>query len=513
MKKLISSFLLLCAVAQTQQITPNNVQPQAKQGNSMKFQLAGMNSGISGALLCNDSHGNSTTTSCSAGSVPTGVSLTVPSWLTVTGNNTFSLTVTPTTGQTSHKVIGTCGAGTTFAPCIPTLSDVASWLSSPSLVAGANIAVTGTWPNQTIAATGLAAGFSIPSAYTWAGAGWSTNGHTDALNLNINNYPTDAFFFANLAPIVSGISVSLKIPSTASASNQTAGVAGYVTNDGAAGATGIGGLFMANQNNAGIGSALFGINAIAQNCWGGVGGNCANGAGIPALNIYSGEFDINAYTESGGILTSNFIGIQIAGDVRGQNTPGKTMTALNIVPAGVHQSPVIRWKNAIDVGNGSADTAINIGWQTTGPFSTFPAGGSGSMPIYWQSIDVGNITRNWLMNTDLNGNMFYQPTAGFFHDYSQFWSVNDADGTRRLTVSHGALSTSAGEVFMPNNTIWGSAAFTFYNLPTPSTSQPFYTWCSDCVAQTGVQTFSRACASGGGGTFAVYRPSLGWYCL
>lgn len=50
----------------------------------------------------------------------TSVGLTMPSWLTVTGSpvtTSGAFAVAPTTAQTSHKVIGTCGTGTTFAPC------------------------------------------------------------------------------------------------------------------------------------------------------------------------------------------------------------------------------------------------------------------------------------------------------------------------------------------------------------------------------------------------------------
>lgn len=78
-------------------------------------------------------------TSAGGNCMPTGggsgtvssVALTVPSWLTVGGSpiTTFgTIGLTPTAAQTSHQVIGTCGSGTTFAPCslvsgdIPTLN-------------------------------------------------------------------------------------------------------------------------------------------------------------------------------------------------------------------------------------------------------------------------------------------------------------------------------------------------------------------------------------------------------
>jgi hypothetical protein len=50
----------------------------------------------------------------------TSVAQTVPSWLAISGSpvtTTGTLAITPATGQTSHQVIGTCNAATTFTPC------------------------------------------------------------------------------------------------------------------------------------------------------------------------------------------------------------------------------------------------------------------------------------------------------------------------------------------------------------------------------------------------------------
>lgn len=50
-----------------------------------------------------------------------------PAWLTwavANPTSTPTVTLSPTTGQTSHQVIGTCGAATTFAPCTLTLADL-----------------------------------------------------------------------------------------------------------------------------------------------------------------------------------------------------------------------------------------------------------------------------------------------------------------------------------------------------------------------------------------------------
>jgi hypothetical protein len=60
-------ILFLCFSLSAQQITPNNVQPGAKQGNGSKFQLAGTVNGTAGSSLCLDNGGNSSTEGCTNG--------------------------------------------------------------------------------------------------------------------------------------------------------------------------------------------------------------------------------------------------------------------------------------------------------------------------------------------------------------------------------------------------------------------------------------------------------------
>lgn len=70
-------------------------------------------------------------TPAGAGTVTSFSVTSVPSWLTsavATPTSTPALTLSATTGQTSHQVIGTCGSATTFGPCalvsgdLPTIS-------------------------------------------------------------------------------------------------------------------------------------------------------------------------------------------------------------------------------------------------------------------------------------------------------------------------------------------------------------------------------------------------------
>jgi len=67
----------------------------------------------------------------SAGGTVSTFSGSGPSWLTwtvATATTTPAVTLAPTTGQTSHLVIGTCGTTTTFAPCALVLGDLPSGL-------------------------------------------------------------------------------------------------------------------------------------------------------------------------------------------------------------------------------------------------------------------------------------------------------------------------------------------------------------------------------------------------
>ena len=88
-------------------------------------------------LIKGDGAGNG----ADAGFAPAAVVQTVagPAWLTWTFS-TPTYTAAPTTGQSSHQVIGTCDAATTFGPCalvagdLPTIPN--SGLMNPSITVG-----------------------------------------------------------------------------------------------------------------------------------------------------------------------------------------------------------------------------------------------------------------------------------------------------------------------------------------------------------------------------------------
>lgn len=102
----------------------------------------------------------------SAGTV-TSVAQTVPSWLTVSGSPVTTmgtLAITATTAQTSHQVIGTCNAGTTFAPCSLVIGDLPTITAAKggtgidtSASTGVAQVSSGTWSVSTALASGTTA--------------------------------------------------------------------------------------------------------------------------------------------------------------------------------------------------------------------------------------------------------------------------------------------------------------------------------------------------------------------
>src|SRR5579863_3515122 len=77
-------------------------------------------------------------------STVTTISGSGPSWLTWTISNpttTPAISLAPTTGETSHQVIGTCNAATIFAPCALVAGDLPSTAVTPGSYTSTNLTV------------------------------------------------------------------------------------------------------------------------------------------------------------------------------------------------------------------------------------------------------------------------------------------------------------------------------------------------------------------------------------
>ena len=157
------------------------------------------------------------------------ITWSIPSWLTASPNpitTSGTQTISAATGQTSHKVIGTCGTATSFGPCslvagdIPTLNQnttgTAAGLSgTPALPNGTTATTQTTGDNTTKIAT---------DAFVIANAGTATG------NMNDGSGTTSVGDFPETTS--TGHDYSLNTPATvlsqigAAASGSTTGING-----------------------------------------------------------------------------------------------------------------------------------------------------------------------------------------------------------------------------------------------------------------------------------------------
>jgi hypothetical protein len=160
------------------------------------------------------------------------VGLTAPSWLAVTGSPVTSsgtLALTPATGQTSHRVIGTCGTATTFTPCALVAADIPT-LNQSTTGNAATATTLATTPTQCTGgqyATGIAASGNA-NCGTPAGSGTVTTVSVTTANgisgsvANATTTPAITLTLGAITPssvaasgAVSGSSVSAGAGSTA----------------------------------------------------------------------------------------------------------------------------------------------------------------------------------------------------------------------------------------------------------------------------------------------------------
>lgn len=155
--------------------------------------------------ICFSSTGNRPTYSYNAGSatnivlatdqIVTSVALTAPSWLSVAGSpitSSGTLAITAATGQTSHQVIGTCGAATSFGPCALVAADLpAVPLSGLATQAADTVVMNAT------GSTAVPTAVAIPSCSTGTSAliyntsthSWGCNSITGSGGSSVSSYP------------------------------------------------------------------------------------------------------------------------------------------------------------------------------------------------------------------------------------------------------------------------------------------------------------------------------------
>jgi hypothetical protein len=151
----------------------------ADQGAPCSASASGVSSinGSAGAFTFGGAGVSCTLTTCTFTGTSPGIgSITwaIPAWLTASpssisasGTQTFS----PTTAQTSHQVIGTCGSATTFGPCALVAADLPTVTTATNLAAATQYCA----PYQSAAGT---TGCFVPGTtnlHTYVYA-WQTNG-------------------------------------------------------------------------------------------------------------------------------------------------------------------------------------------------------------------------------------------------------------------------------------------------------------------------------------------------
>jgi hypothetical protein len=129
----------------------------------------------------------------------TSVAQTVPTWLAVAGSpitTSGTLAVTPASAQTSHQVIGTCNAATTFAPCALVAGDLPAGTTS-TIASGTFTLGTGAISSATCA-----------TVVTVSATGVAT---TDVVTASFNGDPTG---ITGYAPSASGTLYMYVYPTT-----------------------------------------------------------------------------------------------------------------------------------------------------------------------------------------------------------------------------------------------------------------------------------------------------------
>jgi hypothetical protein len=331
----------------------------------------------------------------------TSVAQTVPSWLTVTGSpvtTSGTLAIAPTTAQTSHQVIGTCGTATTFAPCALVAGDM------PTAIPIANIGSAGLSGSTgiSIASTG-----AISQALTFDST--STGLTTPAGNASWTFPTTNSLTIGQGTPVASTPNVTISGAPFTTGNATTNFPMFYLNCSGSSGPT-----------TLGTSGTIFGINTCS-----GFAGNFIdyhiNGGPTKFLVGNSGNINMAArITNYNGLVGVGESFCLIVGSTSQKAETGADTSLLTITPpatAGGYKAHIVMsvsaasaavlgWTATYTDSNGNAQTPTNLALLQNGtavPALTFTVA-SGTSNLYGDFyFDINNAAAAITIKTTFTG--------------------------------------------------------------------------------------------------------------
>jgi hypothetical protein len=476
-------------------------------------------------------------TSGGSGTVTTITWPTIPSWLTASIANpttTPALSVTPTSGQTSHQVIGTCGAAITFAPCllvaadIPTLNQNTTGNAATATALAAN--GTDCAANQFssgIDASGNATGCATPFSLTTTGTSGASTFSGGVLNIPQYTGGGSSAFSAitgstnTTAAMLVGTGASLGPTGTGTVSANNTGFGLTMSSSNmAVNTTAVPSIttFLQGNNDVAIsttGTTLYiacpvsgaSTSVLTTNMHVQLNVDTTNASGAASLNLCDfGVKSIKPYTGSSD-AASNVIPTLTDFEVQYDGTYWRlpqwmTTSGSQTYPsAGIMVStgsgfgtslsdPLTGTHGGTGVNNGTFTVTLGGNLATTGAFNTTFAQGATTT----QTLPATSQTIPGMNQTNTGG-------AAFTLDMN---AATSASAFRVPNIAGGTSTVAGSILYDPTNKNWhmGGNGVDNINIVMPSSITPANNDCAKFTLAAGVYTLNTAGAACGSGSIS-----------
>jgi hypothetical protein len=220
----------------------------------------------------------------------------------------------------------------------------------------------------------------------------------DGKRFVIGDYPIDAEFGGDTTGIAQAVVGAVQIPSSVTAPNHSAGVAGYARtlspSQMAVGLHGFGGIMV-------DGGQAEGGHFLTSNCGS---QSCASKTGVNAADNFIIEADINMMKlPDGSNPKGNAFGLIFFGG--SEAVPEGAFQAIRVDSPGVFHKPILAWKDALFTANGTAKVGVNLGTlELTAP--------GPSQPIYLRSRSDAGEQQQSSIESDKGGDILLSPASG-----------------------------------------------------------------------------------------------------